>query len=177
MRSLLGLVNYCQRFIPDYATITDPLTRQSTTWIWTPRQQEAFEPLKDALTADTVISYFDPNLDTEVIVDASPIGQSTILLQHSQTGVKVVSFGSRSLSPVERRYLQTERESLAEVFGCETFHLYVYGDHFTVATDQTIGEHLLKSSIQTICSYRMTVPATTALRRYGEVPVGYWKRC
>ena len=37
VRSLLGMANFCSRFIPDYATITEPLrqlTKKSVKWTW-----------------------------------------------------------------------------------------------------------------------------------------------
>ena len=36
---------------------------------------------------------------------------------------------------MERRYSQTEREALAIVWGCERFHLYLYGADFEIVTD------------------------------------------
>ena len=46
-----------------------------------------------------------------------------------------MGFGSRSLTDIEKRYSQTEREALGVVFGCEHFHLYLYGAEFIVKTD------------------------------------------
>jgi hypothetical protein len=49
MRSLLGLANYCARFIPNFATITAPLrelTRKNADWEWTPRHAKALKTSK-----------------------------------------------------------------------------------------------------------------------------------
>jgi hypothetical protein len=42
---------------------------------------------------------------------------------------------SRSLSPVEQRYSQREKEAFAIVWAIERLHLYLYGGHFTLLTD------------------------------------------
>ena len=54
----------------------------------------------------------------------------------------IVAYASRSLSPVEQRYSQTEREALACVWACERFHLYVYGAPFTLITDHKLLVHI-----------------------------------
>ena len=46
-----------------------------------------------------------------------------------------IAFTSKSLSDCERRYAYIEREILAVVFGCEHFHNYVYGKHFTIESN------------------------------------------
>ena len=74
VRSLLGLANYCQRFIPEFATITEPLrnlTKKTTKWVWEITHQRAFDKLKAALIAHTVMSHFDPKHDTEEFVHNS----------------------------------------------------------------------------------------------------------
>jgi len=76
LRSLLGLANYCSRFIPNLATLVYPLrqlTRASAKWEWTATHDDALNKLKDLLTKDAV-SYFDPKLKSRVVVDASPVG-------------------------------------------------------------------------------------------------------
>ena len=57
---------------------------------------------------------------------------------HSRTGRPLYScilYASRSLTPVEQRYSQTESEALAIVWAAERFHTYLYGGHFTLYTD------------------------------------------
>ena len=84
VKSLLGMLQYVSRFIPNYATITTPLrllTRQDTPWKWKQEEQRALDKLKEALIGDQVMSYFDPRKKTEILVDASPAGLGGLLMQ------------------------------------------------------------------------------------------------
>ena len=77
VRSLLGLANYCMRFISDLATIAKPLRdliKQKAKCVWTHEHDHALNKLKLALTT-TSMAYFDPKLRSEVSVDASPVDQ------------------------------------------------------------------------------------------------------
>ncbi|KAK3721659.1 hypothetical protein QZH41_003681 [Actinostola sp. cb2023] len=108
VRSLLGMSNYCSRFIKGYATVTQPLrelTHKDTSWQWTTRHNHSLNQLKEALTNAPVTSYFDPDRDTEINVDASPVGLGAILAQTDPvTGEKkVVAYASRALTDVENR--------------------------------------------------------------------------
>ena len=63
VRSLLGMTNYCSRFIPDYATKTEPLrklTHKDQPWSWTTKHDQAVNQLKEALSSAPVTAYFDP---------------------------------------------------------------------------------------------------------------------
>ena len=140
VRSLLGMTNYCSRFIPDYATKTEPLrrlTHKDQPWEWTPQHDRAVNELKDALAKAPVTAYFDPARDTEISVDARPVGLAAILSQTDQaTGINhIITYASRSLTETEQRYSQTERKALAIVWACEHLHLYIYGKPATVYTD------------------------------------------
>ena len=134
VKSFIGMTGYVSRFSPQYSTITEPLgrlTRQNERWIWADEQENAFQTLKDKLTSDTVMAYFDPSKDTELWVDASPVGLAAILCQ----GNKIVAYASCALSLVEQRYSQTERECLSILYGVEHFHLFLFGKSFTLVTD------------------------------------------
>ena len=131
VRSFLGLTNYLKRFIEDYSTLTYPLRqllKQNTDFIWTDDCNTAFIALKDKLTSEKCISYFDEEKETFIYTDASPFGISAILLQKSvhKDDSKVISYSSRSLTETEQRYSQLERECLALVYGCEKNRLYIF---------------------------------------------------
>ena len=104
---------------------------------WEEEHQEAFEALKNVLSADTVLAYFDPPSDHEVHVDGCPLGISATLVQRSQNEEhwRVVQYASRALSDAEPRYSQIELETLAADFACRKFHVFLYGKPFIVVTD------------------------------------------
>ena len=137
--SFLGLVNFFSRFIPNLSTETEPLRRllrKDVPWQWTEVQANTFKRLKDLISSELVLRHFQSDRETSLIVDAGPIGLGAILVQKQPDGsLHPVSYASRSLTPVEQRYSQTEREALAVIWGCERYHLYLYGTHFTILTD------------------------------------------
>lgn len=141
VRSYLAMTNYVSRFIPHYSTITEPLRallKKRATWQWSQKQQDAFDQLKSALSSDTVMTYFDPNRKTEIIVDASPVGLAGIMLQEG----KVVCYASKSLTETEKRYSQTEKENLAIVWAIEHWHIYLFGHKFTLISDAKALENI-----------------------------------
>ena len=72
---------------------------------WTEEEQRALDDLKEAATGE-ILSYFDINYNTFMIVDASPIGLCAILMQENpknKEDVRVIAYASRSLSDLERR--------------------------------------------------------------------------
>ena len=108
VRSFLGMLQYCGGFIPNLAEISAPLcllTHKDVKWVWTLRQQHAFETLKELLTADTIMSYFDPAKHTQLHVDASPFGLGAILTIPGHDDAKVIAYASRSLTATESQKL------------------------------------------------------------------------
>ena len=137
VRSFLGMATYCAKFIPKFSDVSEPLrelTKKNQPFEWLPKP---FQDIKKLLTSAQVISYFDPNKETQLITDASPTGLSAILLQKSggTEEPQVVAYASRALTSVERRYSQTEKEALAIVWAIEKLHIYLYGSHFKLITD------------------------------------------
>ena len=49
--------------------------------------------------------------------------------------IKPIAYTSRSLTGVDRRYLQTEKEGLCIVWRCEKFQLYLLGQESELITD------------------------------------------
>ena len=54
------------------------------------------------------------------------------MVQQQGEELRVISYPSHSLS--ERRYSQTEKETLVIVWACERFHAYLYGAEFELMT-------------------------------------------
>ena len=107
VRSLLGMAQYSARFIPNFAEMTTPLrdlTHQGAKWRWSQTEQAAFEKLKDTLSSDTVLGYYETGQDTKLLVDAGPNGLGLVLMQKKPLGWKAVECASRSLTEVEKRY-------------------------------------------------------------------------
>lgn len=150
VRSFLGLVTYLGKFIPDLGSITEPLrqlTKKDTRFTWTETHQKSFDQLKHALAKLPTLAYFDEKRRTQIIVDASPVALGAVLIQfEDQQTPRVISFASKSLSEVERRYSQTEKESLALVWAVERFYFYVAGLSFELVTDHKPLEAIFKPS-------------------------------
>ena len=112
--------------------------------MWGPKQSEAFYKLRDLTSSDTVLAHFDPSLSTQVRQDACKIVISGALTEkHPDGSIRPVAYASRSLSPVEQRYGQTEREALSVVWACERFRFYIHGSQFDLAEDHKPLEVLL----------------------------------
>ena len=91
------------------------------------------------------MTYFDPNKETQIIEDASPVGLGAIMLQEG----KVICYASKSLSGVETRYSQTERKNLAIVWAIEHWHIYLFGHKFVlIKRRKSIGKHIWESKIK-----------------------------
>ena len=84
---------------------------------WGGEQQTAFEELKCLITQAETLAYFKVGCKTRIVADASPVGLGAVLTQQQGGVWRVVSYASRSLTDVERRYSQTEKEALALVLG------------------------------------------------------------
>ena len=138
VRSFLGLANYSSRFIPQFATLSEPLrrlTKKDVSFVFGTEQKRSFRALKKSMSDTGTLAYFDKNAPTKVIADASPVGLGAVLVQEQGGEQVAMCYASRSLTDCERRYSQTEKEALALVWACEKFHAYVYGMKFNLVAD------------------------------------------
>ena len=95
--------------------------------------------MKEDMAVASMLAYFDRGAPTYVITDTSPVGLGTILVKEVDEERRAVFYDSRSLSDTERRYNQTEKETLSLVWSCERFNFYLCGlPEFDLVTDLTI---------------------------------------
>ena len=111
------------------------LLSKKANWHWGAEQQAAFDATKEELLQPTVLALYNPKAQTKVSADASSFGLGAVLLQQDDRGWHPVAFASRSLSEVEQRYAQIEKEALATVWACEKFAAYLVGGTFSIETD------------------------------------------
>ena len=117
----LGLVTYCDKFSPNFATITKPqrqLTRQKVDFIWTEEQKSAFCKIKTFISKAPVLPYFHPAFETKIVADASKqdLGAGFLQKNPENSVFQPIAFASCSLYDAETSYSQTEREALAVIF-------------------------------------------------------------
>ena len=116
---------------------TSPLSMQPI--VWTQEHQKVLEILLDSLTSPPVFAFHDFELPFLLNMDAFADGLGAVLYQRQHGKLRVVAFGSRSLSPSEKNYhLQSGKlEFLALKWAVtEKFHDYLYhAPEFTVYSD------------------------------------------
>ena len=70
LRSFLGLANYSSRFLPHFATLSEPLrrlTKKETPFEFGPEQTKSLESLKQKMAEACTLAYFDKSAPTKII--------------------------------------------------------------------------------------------------------------
>jgi hypothetical protein len=109
LQSLMGFLNFLGRYIPQFATLAEPIRRVQSKRVlfdWSTEQQQAFEVIRQHLLTAPVLAPFDPAAPLTVATDASNTGLGGVLLQHGQP----VMFVARSLTAAESRYAAIEKK-------------------------------------------------------------------
>lgn len=139
LQSFLGLLNFYSCFLPNKATVLEPLHRlldQSSTWRWTDDHEKAYAAAKQLLQADGVLTHYDESKPLAIACDASPYGLGALLFHVEPNGREApICFASRTMSSTERNYAQIDKEALAVIFAVKKFHQYLAGRHFQIFTD------------------------------------------
>ncbi|XP_076901428.1 uncharacterized protein LOC143555832 [Bidens hawaiensis] len=101
VRSFLGLASYYRRFIQNFSRIAVPLTsltRKSVKFEWGPKQEEAFETLKQKLTNAPVLALPEGQDDFIVYCDASHTRMGCVLMQGKKIREKNLDTNGRKLA-------------------------------------------------------------------------------
>jgi transposase InsO family protein len=148
IHSFLGLAGYYRRFIKDYGTIAEPLTRllRKSGFRWTGEEETTFHNLQQALTSALVLQLPDFNREFMVECDASGAGIGAVLHQ----GGGPIAFFSRQMAPRHSKLAAYERELIGLVQAVRYWRAYLWGRAFTVKTDHYILKYLLDQRLATI---------------------------
>ncbi len=139
VRRFSGLVNQLSKFIPNLASKTKSireLLRKDVKFYWGPDQQADLKSITTEIQREITLLRYDVNADIILSADASTYGLGAVLFQRSaDKKIKPVSFASRTLSEMEQRYAQIEKEALAITWACEKFDTFLRGRTFEIETD------------------------------------------
>jgi hypothetical protein len=145
IQSFIGSCVWFAEFIPDYAAITQPLTkllRKDSKWEWGDAQKEAVLILRHLITSAPVLRYFEADKETIVYTDASDYAIGGWIGQRHQDGVHPVVFWSRKMTAAEQNYTTHEKELLAIVAMVQKHAYHLRGIQFVANTDHQALEFL-----------------------------------
>lgn len=160
MRAFVGLINYYGRFLRNLSQTTYPinnLLKRDVPFKWSKQCQDAFERVKNEMQSDAFLVHFNPQWPLILATDASPYGVGAVLSHMCPDGhERPIQYASQTLSAVQQKYSQVDREAYAIIFGVRKFYQYVYATRFTLITDN--------KAITQIFSPMKGLPLLSALR-------------
>ena len=90
--------------------MTEPLhklTRKNEVFHWGKEQEKAIGTLRDRMSKAETLGFLKPGRKTKLIKDASNTGLGAVLIQENNGKEKVISYASRTLTDVVKRYSTT----------------------------------------------------------------------
>ena len=178
LQRFIGMVNYYHRFIPNAASILQPLhqsmkgKRPQVTLEWTPGMQRAFETIKRKLAEVTLLAHPKHNALLSLSADASDTGIGAVLEQFTCGYWQPLAFFSRHLSSAESKYSVFDRELLAAYSAVIHFSHFIEGRDCALLSDhRPLVQALQKKSdstsarqqrhLSSICEYIAVVHHTS----------------
>ena len=153
LREFLGFINFYRRFIPQCATILQPLTD-----LLSPKNSNhdhfhlkgdaasAFTAIKTALANATLLVHPSSTAPYCLMADASNSAVGGVLQQHIDGIWKPIAFFSKRLQPAEIKYSTFGRELMAVYLSIRHFRHNLEGRRFYVLTDHKPLTHALSAT-------------------------------
>ena len=151
LRRTMGLFNWFRKYIDNFSTVSFPLQnllKKGARFIWTEDHTIAFEKLKNLLSTGPVLAFPDFTKQFRIAVDTSSKGIGYMLYQLDEDQVKVIRFGSKSLSKWQQSYGPTKLELLGMVVAVLDCADYVRGTNFVVECDHQALRPLFQKKLK-----------------------------
>ena len=163
VQSFLVFASFYQRFIRNFAKIAKSLhevtqggehfqlkTKTKVKYPplkWGSAQQKAFEELEDVCCKTPILGFADYTQPVILHTDASGDGLGAVLSQEQGGVRRVIAFASRGISKTKRNYPAHKLEFWALKWAVmEKFHDYLYGNSFSVITDNNPLTYVLRNA-------------------------------
>ena len=138
LRSFIGMVQYYSRFIQNLSNLLAPLhhlLKKGIKWSWTGKEQAAFQKVKSILQED-LLTHYNPTLPLVMASDSSSYRLGAVLSHEMPDGSeRPIAYASRTLTEMEKKYAQIEREALSIIWGVKKFQSYLEGRSLKLITD------------------------------------------
>ena len=155
LRRLVGLLNWFRKYIKNFSSEMEPLTRLLKKFVlfeWTNEHQKAFDKVKSLLINSPVLAFPDYNLPFRLAVDTSSKGIGYMLYQKSEASsdeqIHVIRFGSKTLSKWQKSYGPTKLELLGMVTAILECSSYLRTKPFTVECDHQALRPLFQNKLR-----------------------------
>lgn len=177
IRQFTGLANYFRHMIPHFSLLSGKLTAllcKDNAWKHGPLPidaRKAFKELQRQLTREPILGFPSPARRFFLSTDAAagdaenPGGLGAMLTQRDEKNVeRAIAYASRTLRPNEKNYSAYLLELAAICWAVEHFHVYLYGNEFTVITDhrpletlKTVHKKTLNRLQEKLLNYQITL--------------------
>jgi len=122
-RSLLGMINFYRRYIPNCVEVIAPLTeltknRAPNNVVWGMEQERAFKEVKKILSSEPILKLPDLNREIILSTDASNKSLGACMMQEYDGVKHPVMYASKKMLPREQNYSVGER-GVGYYLGCE----------------------------------------------------------
>lgn len=185
VRRVMGFLSYYRSYVQDFSKLATPIYEllqpkrnreeqpqgkhggqrgkgaqlpSKTPVKWTEKHQETLCKLSDMLANPPVLAYPDFELPFVLHTDASDKGLGAVLYQNQGGRLRVIGYGSRTLTPAEKNYRlhSGKLEFLALKWAvCEKFRDYLfYAPHFTIYTDNNPLTYVMSTAKLNAVGYR-----------------------
>lgn len=140
VRSVLGLIGYYRKFIPQFAALAAPLTDLTKGGApdkvkWNDHCQSAFINIKKCLSSSPILTLPDLSQKFVLRTDACQHGLGAVLLQDRDGLLCPIQYASKKLLEREVKYSTIEKECFAIFFGITHFSRFLLLTHFLLQTD------------------------------------------
>ena len=112
------------------------LLRKDQRFEWIPKQQTAFNRLKERLIKAPILQYLNFDNPFVIYTNASINGLEVVLSQKREGKEIVIAYASRATNKAEANYSITDLECLAVVWAIRHFHHYLF-NQFSVVMDHS----------------------------------------
>ena len=145
LRSFIGMVQFCSRFMCNLNVILAPLyelLRDDQPLHWSSQCQSAFDEVKSIFSSPPIL--YTPSKDEQFILetDASDIGIGGCLKVKKGHDEYIVGFCSKKFTESELKWNIVEKEAFAVVYNVRHFEHFLVGCRFIVRCDNRVVTNL-----------------------------------